>query len=318
MLAPLLLAATAAAGSGPWVVGAGQASLYLGSESQRLTELAVSTGSFEEADVVEVGSGISTLGAKAIVTYGLLPRLEIEGTVPAYRVRANRTDDPLCDALGLDACKATDGIGVMVLRGKALVLDELYGPPLSIAIGPELRLGELTAPDRERLTNLGEGTTDVGGFVSLGRIGVLGGSGAWSVYSDLGYRYRFANTEKFDDGLAVPGSELFGNLDALVGPSLKWAIGPAVTAYSRPDGVDFEDLLADEALLLDVDRLSALRVTAIQAGGKLIVRSGGRVTLSAAGLRTVFAVNNPADVLTISVGLTIQDLFRQNADIMSY
>ncbi len=306
MLASLLLTAAASAGGGPWVVGAGRSSIYLGSESQRLTELAVSTGSTAAADLIAVGSGISTLGAKAIVSYGLLPRLELEGSLPAYRVRANRTDDPLCDALGLDACKATEGLGVAVLRAKALILDELYGPPLSIAIGPELRLGGLTAPDRERLTNLGEGTTDLGGFLSLGRTGILGSAGAWSAYTELGYRYRFPNTERFDGDLAVPGSELFGSLDALAGPSLTWAIGPTVTAYSRPSGLDFEDLLADTALLLDVDRFAALKVTAIQAGGKLIVRGSEQVTLSTAVLRTVFAVNNPSDVLTFSVGLTIQ------------
>jgi hypothetical protein len=314
MLSTLLLALTTAAtaGSGPWVIGTGQSSLYMGAETQRLTQLALSTGSYATEDVVDVGSGLSTIGAQAIVTYGLLPRLEIEGLLPVYRVRANRTDAELCDALGLDACKATSGVGVMRIRAKGMVLDELYGPPFSLAIGPELRLGELTAPERARLTNLGEGTTDVGAFVSIGRTGLLGGSGAWSAFAEGGWRYRFPNTELEPD-LPVPGSEFFSDIEAFFGPNLTWAVGPSVTAYIRPDGVDFE-----EVDMADQDRFSALRVLAIQAGGKVLVRSGSRVTLSAGALRTVYAENNPSDVLSISVGLTIQDVFGKDAAIIGF
>ena len=52
-----------------------------------------------------------------------------------------------------------------------LALDELYGPPLSLAVGGELRVGTFTAPERAQLTNLGEGTTDLGAFLSAGRSG---------------------------------------------------------------------------------------------------------------------------------------------------
>jgi len=315
LIALLSLLTPAMAGGGPWVVGDNQTSLFLGTESQRLQTLAVSTGSYSD-DVIDVG-GISTFGAKGIISYGLTPRIELEGAVPVYNVRALREDADVCGVLGSNACEDNQGVGVITLRGKALIVDEVYGPPLSVAIGPELRLGELTADTREQLTNIGEGTTDVGAFLALGRTGILGSAGAWSSSGEFGWRHRFPNTN-FDGGLSVPGNEFYGSVEALFGGSLRWAVGPAITAYARPDGIDVEELLADPGYATDKDRLSALRAYAFQAGAKALVRSSGRITFSTSVYRTVYAVNNPSDVITIGVGLTIQDLLKTGPDIMSY
>jgi len=324
----LLFGAEATAGSGPWVVGEQRASLYTGVEVQRLTELAVSTGSFAVDDVLPVASGITTFGAQGIISWGLLPRVELEGQVPWYRVFFNRPDDPLCDALGLNACRPTEGLGVLRGRMKVLVLDELYGPPLSLAVGGELRAGTFTAPERAQLTNLGEGTTDLGAFLSAGRSGGLGAEGSWSLYTDVGWRRRLSNTElptydgrtavddtgaealvALDEQLKAPGDEFYGEVQVFLGPSLTWSVGPNVVWLVRPQGVDFEDVLA--YYLPDKDRLSALAIETYQAGAKALIRAGDRVTFSGGVLRTVFAANNPADLMTVSVGLTFQDIARE-------
>jgi len=315
LLSSLSLIAPAVAGGGPWVVGDNQTSLYVGTESQRLESLAQSSGSYAD-DVIDVG-GISTFGAKGILSYGLTPRIELEGSVPMYSVRALRDDAEVCDLLASNACDDNRGVGVITLRGKALMVDEVYGPPLSVALGPELRLGELTADTREQLTNIGEGTTDLGAFLALGRTGILGSAGAWSSSGEFGWRHRFPNTN-YDGGLSVPGNEFYANIEALFGGSLRWAVGPAITAYARPDGVDVEELLSNPDYTQDKDRLSALRTYAFQAGAKALVRSSGRITFSTSFYRTLYAVNNPSDVTTITVGLTVQDLFKMGPDIMSY
>src|SRR5687768_13175668 len=122
-----MLAHTATAGSGPWVVGDGRASVYLGVEAQRLNHLAVNTD--DEREVLDVGEGISKFGVRAIATVGLGRRLELEGSAPWYHVRANREDAALCEALGLGACDTTQGVGILEARVKGVVLDEYFGAP---------------------------------------------------------------------------------------------------------------------------------------------------------------------------------------------
>jgi len=295
----------ASAGSGPWALSHADYSLYLGAEAQRLDTLALSSGSGAE-DEVDVGGGIATVGLKGIFSYGLLPGLETEVLVPWYRVHQNRPDQEPCLALGPGSCATTKGLGMVRLRAKGVVLDELGGAPLSLALGPELRLGQHTSAERSRITNLGEGTFDAGGFLSLGRTGALGG-GYWSAYAEVVGRYRTPNTQL--GGQNVPGEELAGEVEAFVAPNYQVAIGPSFTWLRRLRGVDFE-----EANLGDPDRFSSLRLTAMQAGAKVIVRRGDELTLSGGVLRTVWAVNNPSDVWTVSVGLTARGFLKQRRE----
>ncbi len=295
-----LLASLAHAGSGPWVVGEGQTDLYVGSEARRLEKLAQSTGSFAEEDLIEVGEGISTLGAKAILTYGLLSNTEVDVSVPYYNVRANRDDAALCDAVGLGACKTTRGIGIIATHLRYNALNELYGAPLSLTLGAELRYGDLTAETRERITNLGEGTFDLGPMLSLGRSGALGEKGYWYGFLDAGWRYRFPLVE--EDETSIPGSEIYAESDWIAVPNGKVGVGPFLTFFWRPDGVDFE-----QVDLSDIDRFGALRVLALQGGGKLTISTGRKVGFSASVLRTIYAVNNPI-VLSVNAGLTFNDV----------
>jgi len=318
-----ILTAAAWAGSGPWVVAQGDQNVYLGSEAQRLTQLAVSTGSFSD-DVLDIGAGgpitdpgagISTFGMKAIVTYGLLPRAELELGVPYYRVRFNRQDDAICtELLGEQACAANKGLGVITGRAKVLLLDELYGPVVSLAAGAELRHGDFTAPERGQLTNLGEGTTDIGAFASVGRTGAFGAQGAWSTYAELGGRYRMPNasisTEANADLGVVPNNELWGSWESLVG-TITWGAGPMISYFHRPQGLDFEELLTDPELAGDDERLAALNALSVQAGAKIVVRSEERVSFSAGVARTLYAENNPADLVSVNAGISVRNLWRR-------
>lgn len=291
------------AGSGPWVVGEGQLDLYTGMDSQRIETLAVSTGTYAEDDVIDVDEGISKLSAKAILTYGLLANTEIDLSVPWMYVRANREDGPVCQSVGLSACETTRGIGIISGHLRYNPLNEVYGAPFSLTVGLEARAGDLTAPTRARITNLGEGTFDLGPTLSLGRSGGLGEGGYWYGLVDAGWRYRFPLVE--DGDTKIPGSEWYGEVDWIAVPRGVVGFGPSFLWFWRPDGVDFE-----EVDLADIDRFGSLRVVALQGGGKLTVHSSRNITLSMAGFYTIYAENNPS-VLTVAAGLTVNDLTRK-------
>lgn len=294
-----VLQATAVAGSGPWVVGEGNTSVYVGAESQRLTRLAIQVDG--NRDVVDVGEGLSSFGLKGIVTVGITPRFELQGIVPWWRIQANRPDAELCLTLGLDACETTTTVGVLEFRGKVLLLDELFGAPLSVAVGSEVRVGDFTMPTRERITNAGEGGLDNGWFLTVGRTGRLGeGKGYWSGFVDVLGRYRFPNTRtypNFEGDLAVPGSELGASAEVVFGTP-RVVVGPVATMLWRPGGLDW-----DAIDLSDRDRLAALRVLNVRVGGTAVVRGPRSLSASFTVLRTVVSRNNPSDVLSIGAGI---------------
>jgi len=301
----LALVATTFAGTGPWTLPEADVSVYAGAEYQRISRLATGTGSFSD-DVLDVDEGLEKMGGQLILGYGVRDRVDIELAIPYYTVTANRVDGPLCGALGLGACKPTEGLGIVTAKVKALAVDELLGAPLSVAVGGELRLGQATDATRMRVTNLGEGTTDVGGFVSAGRSGGLG-NGYWSGYLEVAGRYRFPNTDV--GGTPVPGPELSADIEWLGGLSPAWAVGPAVNLLWRPTGDDIETLNAT-----DPDRFGALRVLNLRAGGKLIVRSSQRTSLALAAFGTPYAENNPANQVIVTVGLSGQIATRAQAE----
>jgi hypothetical protein len=290
----------AVAGSGPWTVGAGRATVYAAVEGQRFGRLAIDRG--DARQVVDVGEGLQKFGAKGIATIGLANRVDVELAVPWMRAEATRQDDALCGALGLGACETTQGIGIVESRGKVLLLDEYFNAPLSLSVGAELRLGQLTADDRERITNLGEGTLDAGPFLALGRTASLGGQGYLSAWAQGGYRFRSRNTDAYPladpkKDLAAPRDEVAASAQVLVSPSGRWSVGPDVAFLYRP-GPDFSELD-----LTDVDRFAALGVTALRVGGVGTIRASDHLTGVLSVLGTAVAVNNPVDSWTVGVGL---------------
>lgn len=301
----VLLSHVALAGSGPWVPGSGRTNLYLGLDGQRLTILRTANDGIED---IEVGEGISTVGAVLDLSYGIASRAELEVILPVQRSYANRPDAPLCDALGLDACATTTSVGVIEVRGKGLIADQVAGAPLSLSLGGTVRYGGLTSATRARLTNAGEGTLDLGPQVSIGRGGAFA-KGYYSANLDLAWLYRLPNTTSypnFTGDRAAPGSELFGAAELLVTPIASVSIGPSVGASSRPAGEDFRDLD-----LTDPDRFAALRYVQVRAGGKLVVRDGLDHALVLGIFRTIYAYNNPADIFSVSVGVSFYGLGRK-------
>ena len=307
MISALAFAATtlfvlpSSAGSGPWVLSEGETSVYLGAESQRIDRLALASGMGAD-DVLNVDDGIETTGVKAVVSHGIRKGVELELDVPWARVEANRPDGDVCTLLGPATCARTQGLAPVRVKVKGLVLDELYGAPLSVALAATARFSQWTGPKRGRITNLGEGTTDYGAGLALGRSGGLG-QGFWSAHVDTEWRYRLSNVA--DASPPVPGYEVLVDAEVFAGARSWWSIGPTLSWYERPQGVDVEDLLGDPQLAVDIDRFARLRVRAVRVGGKLLIRSSERTTLVLGGFTTAAAVNNPV-VSGASIGLGLQ------------
>lgn len=289
----LLSVSPSLAGSGPWTLGPGDLTVYAGSEYSRATRYI--DGKTGEEPVL-TGNGVQTQGLKAIVTVGVADGLEVEASLPYTSSSVLAENGIRCDTLGLEPCEPTRGFGALTLRAKAMVLDQFDGPPVSLAFGAELREGAWTANTRHRLTGLGEGTTDVGGFLAVGRSGGLG-SGTWLASLESGGRYRM--TTSTWDGQGVPGPEVFGGFEALAGPG-RILLGPAAYGLHRWVGRDLSTTSYSQ-----FDRFSAVRVTSVTAGGKVLF-FGERGAAVAVGVqRAIQSVNNPSDLLLISVGVSM-------------
>ncbi|MCB9663718.1 MAG: hypothetical protein H6732_06380 [Alphaproteobacteria bacterium] len=303
----LTWATTAHAGSGPWVLGQGDEQIFVGAEAQRFTQLAVGDGAYQDS-VIAVDDGVMTFGAKLIGTLGLARRFEVEADLSYLYTYANEPG-PVCELLGMGACKTTQGLGPISTRVKWLVVDELAGRPLSMSVGLDLRFGQTTAEHRERVTSLGDGTFALEPRVALGRIGTLP-KGWWSIYGDVSARFPLPTDPAFTvGGEAAPGIELVSTVENLWTPVPVVSLGPSVSMLYRPQGVDFL-----ETDFTEKDRFTALRIFVLEAGAKLLVRNDTGITGVLSVFHTVYAVNNPQDVLKVSVGVAFRDFARRRTE----
>lgn len=304
----VILSQLASAGGGPWVPGAGQLQVYAGVEGQRFTVLEGNDANGDPNIEVDVAGGISTLTGVLDLSYGVSSRTEVELILPYQHTHAKQADAPVCGLLGLGACRTTSTVGVIEGRVKTLVLDEVSGAPLSLAVGGVVRFGELTAAHRERITNAGEGTLDVGARVGVGRSGALGG-GYWVANLDLVGLYRFPTATDFpapDGDLTIPGPEVWSTADVLVAPSVSVAFGPTASFATRPGGLQFGEML--ELAGGSVDRFASIRYTQARVGGKLVLQDEDYNAVSLSVTRTVYAVNNPMDTWSIGAGVSLNNL----------
>jgi hypothetical protein len=300
------MAAVATAGSGPWIQTTGDASIYVSTEAQRFGTFVLEGGNFSheagEDPTVDVDDGISDFYLKPFITYGLTPRSEVEASFAFGIAEPNDPNGELCALFGPQGCAPTVGFTPLTVRAKVNWLDQTFGAPLSGSVGLEFRYGQYTAEHRDRLTNLGEGSLDLGLTTALGRAGSLPGGGYFYTYAEGVARYRSPLGEVKDK--ASPGAEIQGLADLVLVPDGKFGFGPSLAAFSRPGGLDWA-----ETDLADIDRFTVLRVVALQAGAKLSLGVPGRTTATLSLLQTYYAENNPLTTV-LSFGLGFNDVFK--------
>ena len=292
----LWVSAGAVAGVGPWTIGAGDRSVFLSASYHQWSALSGSTPEFRSFDL---GTSITRTQLDAIVSYGLWSSAEIELAAGLAYGAVTRRDAPLCSDLPLAPCEEVFGLVPTSGRLKVRLLDELAGAPFTLTTGPVARLGSYTRPTRVHLTQIGEGQTDLGGFVSLGRSGSIGGGWSFAGFVEGGAVARLP-AAKLGAGQKGkgPGPEVSSAAQLLVIPRHEVAVGADVRWVERPVGHDFET--TDVA---DPDRFSSLAVRRVEVGGSLLLRSIDRVSVVLSGQRVVHAKNNPADRWTVSIGV---------------
>ena len=295
-----LLPSNAHAGTGPWTLSADDASVYAGSEYRTFSHIVGGAGSLDGASTA-LPSPIRFATAQAVVTYGLLDPLELEIAVPWVLGTAARNDATGCSDLGQRACDTTSGLGSVQARAKLRILDEVGRSPVSVAVGPHVRVGDAAHDVRARLTTPTEGQSDLGGFVVVGRSGSFASSPvSYSAWAQGGYLHRLPNTSAGQKGL--PGDEWNAAAELLIGLGASVSVGPDIL-FSTRSGLDL-----DAADLTDPDRFAALAVTTVAVGGKLLVRSDHLWTFVVGAAGTVYAENNPPDSASVSLGINRQFL----------
>jgi hypothetical protein len=230
----MLIFLTTALAAGPWTVGTGVASLYVGADGDHFRTLAHPTDNGVQRD--QLGDGLSSLGFRGIFSYGLTPRLQFDLSVPWRAVHVSRQDADICTTLGADACEDTRGTGVIEASMKGVVLDEVSGAPIGLSLSAILRYGGLTANHRDRLTSIGDGTTDSGPKLSIGRSAALGAKGSASAAAEVAWIYRIPNAHTYpllQGDRNVPGSQFEGTLEVLASTNGIVSAGPVPSQLAR-------------------------------------------------------------------------------------
>lgn len=292
----LLLSAPAQAGDGPWTLNPGDLSVYGGVNYFRYGRFIGATPDNDGG----LGAGITAVGAVGVATAGLADGLELEAVVPYERVRVNNPASGPCtsDNAPPGFCRTTAGVGDLSVTLKGRLINELYTSPVTVSAAAGLRSGEFYADQRNRLTTLGDGQTDLGAGLSVGRTDLmLGGRGWYRVGAWGWYWLRFPNGRD-DQDRRVPGDEISYTAEATFSLHPRFGFGPAVQGFHRLWG---EEL--GSSSFQDIDVWSKLKAEQIQVGGKVGIYTEAGPTISIAALRTVYARNNPADTLVLSIGV---------------
>jgi len=290
LLAAFVSPSSVRAGEGPWTLQSGEQNVYVGLQTFRYGEYD-GGGTQQSLDTDVIATGLV-----GVWTLGLAQGYEVELQLPWESARVGDPNAPACTQAPRGGwCAPTSGVGDAALLVKTRFIDEVFQGPLSVSGVFGLRTGEAYSKYRGRLTNLGDGQTDLGASLTAGRTDVLR-NGWYRVHATAGYWYRLPHTD-IDD--KVPADELRYDFSAVASIVPALSLGPALYGFQRLGGQEL-----GAADLSDINGFSSLDAAQIQAGGKLGLHPpGGYGTVSLGVLRTVYARNNPTDTLAISVGV---------------
>ena len=271
---------TAIAGDDPWIAPQHTTNVYVATLGERFEDFVGASG-----DTMSIDAPIVSLGGKVYIRHGLGRQMDVSLDVPVAR-----TWSPGSQQTGLYS--TTLGVGLMQaeLRRQWLGGDVPVGVSSRLAV----RSGVLHRGSRGRLTNLGEGSTDVGIGVGVGQISLLGGA-FLTMDAGASYWYRFA-LESGD----VPGDEITWSGNVLLTATDKVGVGLATSGLHRLGGQNLGAVSVQDS----DNQWAALNAQQIKAGGRLsIYSSSRRPSVSVYFLHSVWARNNPVDTALVEVGL---------------
>jgi len=275
------------ASEGPWTARAGTHNLYAGIyveefqcfESEGKSDPKCSSG-------IPIPSPVRQVGLKVFYRYGLDSNWDVAFAAPFAR----------SSVVG-GSQKTTTGIGLFESRVRRR-LGSTGGVDWSTSFG--LRSGQLHKESRNRLTNLGEGTTDLFSTISLGSTGLLGPR-FFTTSMDITYYYRFP-LQVSDKVGKIPADEVRASAIFDYATTSRFGVGVAVDGFHRLDG----EVLNGQKLTESYgdDRWAALQASQVKAGGRIMLYPYGAMPyIQLSVQRVVWAKNNPTDAMFVEVAM---------------
>lgn len=290
----LVSATSALASDGPWVTSQGATSLYGGSEYERWRYFRTS------GNRIDMETPVIATRAFGVMARGIAPGLEAELILPLERVTAASPDSAKCVKEGRpeDWCAPTTGVGSAMFTLKARLLDEYEYRPFSLSVSATLRVGEFHSQTRGRLTNIGDGQSDIATSIAAGRkVGV--GKGYVGAYGISTYWLRFGHDGRMFHQDKIPADALGASGEVFWAPHGRAQVGFAAYYYSKLWG----DESISDARLNEVNGFAALRSTQLKAGVKAIIPAGGQTSIVMSAMVPAYANNAPVDSVVIAIGL---------------
>ena len=285
-----LLTASSMASEGPWTTSRGLHNVYLGVMGERFrcfeakgaSNAACSSG-------IPLSAPVAKTGAKIFYRTGLGDRTDVAFSVPFVQSFATEpTTNPMLSS--------TTGIGLVEGRVRQR-LGKIGDVGVAAATG--VRTGAAHWDTRGRITNLGEGSTDLMAALYLGGTGPVAGR-FHTTSMDVRYFYRLP-LQQSDSLGRIPGDEVHLSSVSTFAVTPQLGLGLSADGFWRLWG---EELDLSRLGQYGDDRWAALRASQLKLGGRAVVYPGERRPyLQLSVMRAVWAKNNPVDTTQVELAM---------------
>jgi len=287
-----LLNGPAEASEGPWTTARGIHNIYLGVMGERFRCFeAQGQSSTACASGLPVAAPVAKLGAKAFYRTGLTGKTDVAVGIPVARsFSLESTSSPMY--------ATTTGLGLIEGRVRYR-LGKIYN--IDFAAGAGVRSGAAHHASRGRMTNLGEGSTDLQATLYAGRMAPVGPR--FHVTSvDLSYFYRLPLDADTAVG-RIPGDEIRVSGVSTVAVTSHLGLGLSADGFWRLWG---EPLSMSRVSVYGEDRWASLKASQIKLGGRVVIYPGDhRPYLQFSGMRAIWAKNNPLDTTQVEIAVGV-------------
>lgn len=290
MIGGLLWAVTAWAGPGPWILEPGEHDVYLGAETGRFRRVGTSGGP------IKLGTALHTAQLSGVWTVGLAKAVDLQVLVPVEAAWVADPDAGFCVSDRPEAwCAPTSGLGDVAARLQLRLLDERSYRPVTVSLRASARTGAAYAGRRTRFTTLGDGQTDLGAGLAIGRGGSRGDH--WYRVAAAGQYWLRLGVGQID-GRKVPADEIGFGTDLMASP-VRWiGLGAAVSGFHRLRGLPLAQADIDGPL-----NWVSLAATHVRAGPQVALYTESRWTVFSTVQVSVYARNTPSDGVSVTIGV---------------
>ena len=271
-----LLMGSANAGDDPWIAPAKTTNFFVAVSGEQFQDFVADKGESKPGEYP-----IRTVGGKLYIRHSLGENSDLTLDLP-FVTSWSSSPNPT------GIYTQTTGIGLIQAELRHRWLE-------AISTRAVVRTGALHQSSRGRLTNLSEGTTDLG--LGLGTGGVIPGNRQFYTI-DLGGSYWFRFPIQAGD--EIPADEVSWTANILVSPNSNMGIGAAVSGHHRLGGQSLGAVVVNNP----ADQWAALEAQQIKVGGRMMLYStDDHPALCLTVLRAVWSRNNPIDTTLVEFGV---------------